>query len=168
MLGRSVVSVRLKRRLNYGPLRQRLAWTVREISLLGKRPDSQIAALRGRNKMCVYLKRKFLGIPSYRSSRMRQWTPAQDKLLGTDTDNALAKKFGCGYYLVKERRQALGIRPFSHRRWTPAEEKLVGTLSAQEVARRTGRTLKSVWHRRRALNLPNKRGVKIRSRSAAR
>ena len=119
MLGRSVISVREKRKLKYGPLQQRLAWTAREISLLGKRPDREIAALRGRSQACVYLKRKSLGIPSYRSSHRRQWTSTQDKLLGTATDDALAKKFRCDYYDVKRRRHALGIKPFSHRRWTP-------------------------------------------------
>ena len=154
VLGRSIVSVKTKRLLYYGPRHPKRAWTPREIALLGTRTDREIAIRLGREKACVTVRRRILRIPSYRSRQSPLWTPAQDKLLGTACDRAVAEKLGYDYYYVKKRRQTLGIPQIGIRLWTRKEEKLVGVLDDKEVARRTGRTVKSVLHRRRALKLP--------------
>lgn len=153
-LGRSVVAVRIHRRLKYGqvcPTGRK--WTKRELRLLGTRPDREVAVLIGRTYETVQVTRYSLRIPSHRARRKFRWTPAKDRLLGTQIDQVLAERLGCSHAVLKARRQALGISSVGCRLWTPKEERLVGTMRDEEVARRIGRSRKSVVHRRRALNL---------------
>ena len=153
-LGRSVVAVRGHRRLKYGavfPPGQK--WTRREVRLLGKHLDREVATLTGRTYATVQVTRCALGIASYRARKKFRWTPARERLLGTQPDRVFAERLDCSCARVKLRRRELGIPAGGRRRWTRAEERLVETaLPAREVARRIGRSLRAVRHRRHALS----------------
>jgi hypothetical protein len=154
-LGRTIVAVRSHRRQKYGrqgpPVRK---WEQRERRLLGTRPDREVAALIGRTCETVQTTRWALGIPSYRARTKFRWGPAKDRLLGTQSDSVLAKRFDCSISVVKMRRRVLGIRGCFFCPWTRREERLVGTMPDVDVARIIGRSLKAVRHRRLAIGLP--------------
>jgi len=65
-------------------------WSMREIELLGKRPDGVMARMLGRTRRAVQLKRYSLGIPQCWEDR-RPWTPKEEALLGTMRDAELAE-----------------------------------------------------------------------------
>ena len=92
-------------------------WQPEHEAMLGTMPDKQLARKLGLNPETVYRRRKTLGIPSHRPHRSvtprRVWTPAEDRLLGTMPDNALAVRLGCTSAMVYHRRKALGVRPFA-------------------------------------------------------
>jgi len=112
-------------------------WTDAEEKLLGTDTDSKIALKLGRTTKSVIHRRHVLGIPSKPvgrqeiAQRRRQmwierkrqfgrcvvdpndkpWTPEQDKLLGTEPDKILARKWGRTFHAVACRRQQMKI-PF--------------------------------------------------------
>lgn len=87
------------------------------------------------------------------------WTAEQMALLGTDHDEAVAKRIGRSPGAVTEKRVGLKITAYSGqagggRRWTAAEVALLGRASDATVARETGRTVRAVGSKRAALNVP--------------
>jgi hypothetical protein len=85
----------------------------------------------------------------------QRWTTAEELVVGTDTDRAIARKLNRTSYSVIRKRWALGIPGFDRcKPWTEAEERLVRTLPARTAARRLRRTLKAVRHKRAQLGLP--------------
>jgi transposase-like protein len=88
----------------------------------------------------------------------REWTPEQLALLGTDHDEAIARRIGRSRSAVTTQRVQRGIPAFSGwtgggRAWTAEEVALVGTLPDREVADRIGRTLKAVQNKRASMRL---------------
>jgi hypothetical protein len=81
---------------------------------------------------------------------VRYWTKAEDVLLGTMSDEDLAKKLGRPKMGVSLRRQQFKIPVFAPQRvrWTPADDALFGRFSNEEIVRRLGRTILSVKGRR--------------------
>jgi hypothetical protein len=65
-LGRTVVAVSIRRTKVYGAMLNR-RWTRREIQMLGRLPDREVAAAIGRHYDAVAVKRGAMGIPSYRA-----------------------------------------------------------------------------------------------------
>jgi hypothetical protein len=130
--------------------------------LLGTDTDAKIAIKLGRTKKSVVHHRNLLGIPvkpvdrQEMAQRRRQlwaeqkrqfgrcvvdpddkpWTPEQDKLLGTEPDEILARKWGRSFHAVACRRQQMKIPIFGRkvRPWTPAEDKLLGTQTDAVIA----------------------------------
>ena len=82
------------------------------------------------------------------------WTNEQDKLLGTDTDENVARVLGRSIEGVAKQRVNLGIKARRKRGWTEAEDKLLGVLGDREVSARTGRTLPAIAQRRFYLGIP--------------
>jgi len=77
-------------------------------------------------------------------------------LLGTMTDEQLAKKLNRPKMGISLRRQRLKIPIFGSLRpkWTPAADELFAKHSYVEIARRLGRTISSVQNRRFRLGIP--------------
>lgn len=67
-----------------------------------------------------------------------EWTTDMDGLLGTVSDNELAKRFDMPIIRVRQRRLALGVEPFQpdQRQWSAEEDALLGEHSIQDVAAR--------------------------------
>ena len=81
-----------------------------------------------------------------------RWTAEEDALLGVESDEALARKFGRTVVAVKVRRHEKRITDV--RGWSPEEEKLLGTRPDCEVAKLVGRGTQDVGWKRRKLGIP--------------
>src|SRR5437773_2024911 len=73
------------------------------------------------------------------------WTKAKIELLGTDHDEAIAKKIGRTRTAVTVKRVSRGITAYSEwpgggRAWTAEEEAILGTDADMWIAKRLGRT----------------------------
>lgn len=89
----------------------------------------------------------------------REWTPEQLALLGTDHDEAIARRIGRTRSAVTNRRLLLDIPAFSGwagggRPWTPEELVLLGTDHDEAIARKLDRTPSAVTQRRLACGAP--------------
>jgi hypothetical protein len=82
----------------------------------------------------------------------RRWTKDEDKLLGTMTDAALAKRLGCATMTVFKRRHALKIAPLrpsgGYNKWGVTELAMLGRWPDEELAQITGRSLAEVQAKR--------------------
>lgn len=144
------------------------AWTAKDMALLGKRPDREVAELLGRTVRAVESQRHRLGILRQPSIRIKllPWKRKDIKLLGTMTDRAVAARIGRSEVAVRTQRLKLGIAAADQRRssnarktypmhpWTPEETMLVGTTWDRVVADRIGRSEMSVRMRRKKLGIP--------------
>jgi hypothetical protein len=81
--------------------------------LLGLHRDDRVAALTGRSKSAVQLKREKLGLPNPSSPG---WTAEELALLGTATDAEVAPRTGRTEGAVTLKRCKLGIPTFCDRR----------------------------------------------------
>jgi DNA-binding transcriptional LysR family regulator len=136
-------------------------WTAAEDKLLGKRPDRVIAEKLGRPYYSVRDRRRFLGIKPMgsrvRHGLARAWTPAEDALLGTGSDEEIGQRIGRTESAVKMRRWLMrgGVPGFGKMRpWTPEDEALLGTAPDPEVAWKLGRRTGAVGSRRKLLGIP--------------
>jgi hypothetical protein len=68
------------------------------------------------------------------------WTPAMDRLLGTDFDAAIARRLGIDPVHVAHRRRQLGIaaHAWPQHAWTPEDDALLGTATIATVATALG------------------------------
>ncbi len=85
----------------------------------------------------------------------RVWTPADDRVLGTKSDEAAAKQLERSTGAIRTRRCALGIpipRSTPHE-WSSLEEELLGTDTDAEIAKRLGRNERGVELRRQSLGI---------------
>lgn len=104
--------------------------------------------------------RRFYETRGHPNPRLRVWTAAEDRQLGTKPDAELAKEFGRTENAIRGRRRALRISLKQSRSvWTKAEEKLLGTASDAEVARRLGRGERGVQLHRQMLGISKFGGV---------
>jgi hypothetical protein len=143
-------------------------WTKAEIKMLGKLPDSVVAARVNRSKLAIINARTRFKISPAPGTGMhaRRWNPRWDKLLGKATDKDVAKKIGRTMAAVRTRRNKLGIplnKPL-RRDWTPEEEKLLGTDYDFVIAKRINRKRPVVQRRREQLGI---RPFKFRAQASA-
>jgi hypothetical protein len=87
------------------------------------------------------------------------WTPEELALLGTDTDEAVARRLGRTRSAVTSRRVNMGIGAFSGwsaggRDWTAGELGLLGGDFDEVIAGRIGRTRPAVSQMRLELGIP--------------
>lgn len=95
-------------------------WTPENLGQLGQWSDTQLAQKWGIAKTQVRLKRISLGIPSFGRPRNHvqvkkyhdYWTQEKLSLLGTKTDEALAKEWGVASSTVNRQRKQQGIPPY--------------------------------------------------------
>ena len=136
LLGRGAAGVRRRRRLLGIPLTQWLIgkfmvrkWTAAEEDLLGRLPDYDVADQLGRSYTSVAARRRSLRRPAIPSpvrrvhrarhrrktfSAWREWTVAEELLLGTQTDRKVALQMGRTTAAVTRKRSMLGVRAFMH------------------------------------------------------
>jgi hypothetical protein len=127
----------------------------KELGLLGKVPDRELARQFGRTLQAIIGKRHILAIPRHiGADEDRPWTAAEDKLLGTKLDSVLAKELGRRVVTVRKRRKRKEIPHFRYRPWTPAEEALLGQRKDNQLALEVGRALSAVKRRRQQLGIP--------------
>ena len=89
--------------------------------------------------------------------KVRPWTPAEDKLLGTQTDAVIAGQLRRSAVDVRWRRRTLGLKTFAdgcEKPWVEFELRLLGTATDQKIAQRLGRMLQTVRYKRRRLKIP--------------
>lgn len=84
------------------------------------------------------------------------WTPAEDVLLGTKSDAALAKILGRTAGAIRSRRTALGIALSDpkNRPWTREEDRILGSVPDRTAARLLGRSERAVQLRRQVVGKP--------------
>ena len=91
----------------------------------------------------------------------RVWTAEEDALLGTMSDAKVAEQVGVCSAAATQRRNKLGIPPFSHQgveyRWHPEDEALLGEMTDKELAARLGIADSTVRKRRHELGIPHAR-----------
>ena len=109
------------------------------------------------SKDCVAVSEGVEGLMSTPQSKppfpsRRRWTEAEDSLLGTKSDRALARKLGRTVKAIKARRQAKGV--FLVKEWRPEDDKILGTRPDQQVAMLLGRSEASIAWRRHKLGIP--------------
>jgi hypothetical protein len=140
-------------------------WTVSEMKLLGTVTDKEAARRLNRTFHSVNTMRRTLGIAARHTfdqplvkgrppgnRRRAFWLPEEDALLGTMSDEKLAKKLGRPVTTVTGRR--MGKHVWLHKRlWRPEDDKLLGTRPDREVARLLGRLKVTVSARRRSLGI---------------
>jgi hypothetical protein len=81
-------------------------WTKRQLRLLGKYPDDEVARRTGRSRDAVRSKREALGIPNPGGTR---WSAAEDALVRTFLPPVAAARTGRSLKAVYERRRVLGL-----------------------------------------------------------
>jgi len=139
LLGRGTAGVRRRRRLLHICLTQWRSgntiarkWTQAELELLGRLPDSDVAEQLGRPVHSVMVKRLSLRrpacpskvrrvrqrrVPSAIPSReqppdAREWTVAEELLLGSRPDREVAQRLGRSRTSVARKRRTLGLPAF--------------------------------------------------------
>lgn len=134
---------------------RKLHWPAKNLKLLGKLSDYEIARRLKVVPSTIRIKRKALGIPAQRT--IRRWTRAEEKLLGRWSDEEIARRLGRTAISVWHRRCRLNIRlvrrdPFY---WRPEEVSLLGTMTDKQAAKILGRTFHGVTGKRRLSNIPS-------------
>jgi hypothetical protein len=154
---------RHRRRIPATEIHVRCDWTPEAVALLGTASDATVAAALGTSGSSVQRQRRLLGIPSfapppYPRLPQIQWGPEEIALLGTMSDEKLARKLGVSRDTVCRQRHLRNIPPFRSRRpdaqWTPAMLELLGKLPDPELAQRFGITVKAIKGKRRQLAIP--------------
>ena len=108
--------------------RSEARWTMAELKLLGKVPDSVLARRIGRTIKEIVEERLRRRIRLV--TPPRRWTARETKMLGHYFDEELARRFRRPVHDVARQRIALHIpafRPHKSKKWTRAEEKILGT-----------------------------------------
>jgi hypothetical protein len=103
----------------------------------------------------VQVRRFKLGIVKP-DSKHRKWTAEEDALLGTISDEEIAKRTRHPLRSVRVRRAFLGIAnpsPPVRPPYTPEEDAWLGKETDQQVTLRLGRSLSSIKNRRHLLKI---------------
>jgi len=135
-------------------------WTAEEERLLAqtmKEPRDPHAT----RELAKRLGRSQLAVENHRRARFgrvqpapRPWTPREDRLLGTRTDEAVARLTDRHWGTVAARRRRLGIPATVERRpWTPKEDRLLGTASDEALSKKLGRLRSTIGMRRNKLGI---------------
>jgi hypothetical protein len=114
--------------------------------------DEEVARLTGRKVSAVRNRRQRNGLPPTHFLR-RPWTKAEEKLLGSDTDEEIGRRLDRDRATAGDHRRQLRIPP-KVPDWTQEEIELLGTVPDRQLAQQLGRTLFSVQNRRLKLGIP--------------
>lgn len=133
---------------------------------IGNMPDSEV--VRRFNLECAcgtvtQYRIKHLKRPAFLCSERMELTQREIDMLGTDTDEEVARRIGICRDVVGVWRRRLGIPRVSRAGslsvpWEPEEEALLGTDTDAAVAGRINRSAGAVAQRRRFLSIPPFRG----------
>lgn len=101
---------------------------------MGKASDEETARRLHRTLQSVKVRRSRLGLPRVAPAR-RDWTVAEEAILGTAPDDAVARRLGRSPKAVGGRRKALGIAQFrdggrlKRKPWRLEDDAVLGTVS---------------------------------------
>ncbi len=84
-------------------------WSPREIMMLGKTHDTEVAKLLNVGYSAVARKRHELGITALSKGNPRKWTSRELQMLGDKTDVAVAELLNVNTKTVSRKRHAIGI-----------------------------------------------------------
>jgi len=139
------------------PKKQGPRFTDRMIELLGQRTDKKLARNFKLNPWQVAAKRHQLGIPSYRETHKRIWTPEALAQLGRVSDPRLASQLGLSASAVRIKRIAVGIPSSMGARkasWRSQIAGVLGKMKDADAAIRLGVSIHSVRALRTKLGIP--------------
>jgi transposase-like protein len=88
-------------------------WIPEEEELLAKHSTTELVRIIRRTRKGIVVRRLSLGIRTRPPPIRRSWIESETKMLGTDTDDAIAKRLERSVFSVTKKRQALGIRRLS-------------------------------------------------------
>ena len=125
---------------------------MREEDLLTIFSDAEIRAPLDWNTARIRIRRRELARLRLRKNRL--WTIEEDRLLGTQSDRDLAKRFGRTEKAVRSRREGKRIRLTPV--WRPEDDKILGTRPDIQVALLLRRSHTNVVWRRNKLGIPAK------------
>jgi hypothetical protein len=130
-------------------------WDSEKISRLGTMSDEALAKQLGLNRPQVFVKRRSLGIASFREFGPKVWKQKDIRLLGRKSDQEVADMLGLAKTTVSNKRRELGIASFAQkaklwRIWTEDELALLGNHTDIEVARRLKLNVGNVVSKRRS------------------
>ncbi|MFO0806239.1 MAG: hypothetical protein U0791_24310 [Gemmataceae bacterium] len=83
----------------------------------------------------------------------REWTPAEDAMLGTAPDSVVARNLGRSHSIIGYRRRMLGIPNFRPV-WAAEADAMLGTMPDHAVAAILGKSITQVSNRRKELGIP--------------
>ena len=127
---------------------------MRRITALARKAGRRPKPKAWRRRMAEMIRRRIAASGPI-NPRHQLWQPAEDRLLGTASDEELAVRLKRTPGAVRTRRCSLGIEIKARRNppWTRAHEKLLGTDIDAQIARLLGRGERGVELRRRALGI---------------
>jgi len=88
-------------------------WIPEEEELLAKHSTTELVRIIRRTRKGIVARRLSLGIRTRPPPIRRSWIESETKMLGTDTDDAIAKRLQRSVVSVTKKRQALGIMRLS-------------------------------------------------------
>lgn len=138
----------------------RRPWITREIRLLGRFNDLEVARRLARTKKEVWHQRQALKIPPLKPRPpFKAWTRPEERLLGKFPDDVLAKRLGRTPTAIRNRRAILGIPQLNpkYRVFIPAEDAILGTAPDKEIAARLSRDWTTIKSRRLRLGIKRQR-----------
>lgn len=127
------------------------------IMKMGQVPDAELAATAGVTLAMIRNHRHRRGIPGHTRTTAFQWTAARKRLLGTQSDLHLAKRWGISPGRIRRQRMALEIAAADGCRridWTQVDP-LLATHGSYEIEELTGVPEPSIRRRRRTLGIPS-------------
>jgi len=138
---------------------KRHPWTRKQISMLGKISDAQLARQLDLTVGTVLKKRQKLGLPGTRPCRTIAWTPSMIAMLGKFPDGHIAETFRINKLTVYNKRLSLGIKCYARgcrawHRWTQKEIAVLGKMSDADAALKLGFNKASVAWKRSKLKIP--------------
>jgi len=139
------------------PAKSRRQWTRPMIDDLQLLPSAKVAAKYALRDQEVAAKRSELGIPSkFKGWEPKKFTPQMIGLLGKRPDKVLARNFKMSVWMIRNRRNSLGIPPFKslNSPWTPEVLAMLGKVSDTKIAKKFGLAAPNVLFKRRKLGIP--------------
>ncbi len=135
------------------------SWTKKELSLLGKVSDAELARRIGVTTTTVRTKRCLRGIPPLRPRDPMKWRAKDIALLGKYPDFEVARMLGVYRKAVINKRHELGIPSYARtsefwHTWTETEIAMLGKMTDRELAERIGIRPMCVTSKRRLLKVP--------------
>lgn len=140
--------------------RPKHAWTAKQLALIGKVSDGELARQIGATTSVVFLKRNSMGIAASRPWSSLKWGPKELALLGKHTDTEVARRLNTTRKSVIHKRLSLGITCYATasklwHTWTKEEIALLGKRTDPDVAQKVGISAMCVTTKRRQLNIPS-------------
>jgi hypothetical protein len=157
-LNRTLAAVRDRRKflgkpaVGHAPQPWRIEREPRDASgLFATKSNRELRAILGWSFKRIRTRRRQLAGGKARKSQP-EWTLEEDRLLGTQPDQVLARKFGRPVSAVRHRRWKKRIRV--RKDWRPEDDKILGTRTDRQVALFLGRSVTNVAWRRNNLGIP--------------